>query len=115
MKKNRSDWDVPVEVVGLLTTVFFLPVIAVLAFCLLPAITAVTKGNPFHLYLWGLMSGAFGVTALFRARWPLYRQGRFWTFGPRELDQRHVRLYWVAHTFILVSIFLLVMVWFRTR
>jgi hypothetical protein len=115
MSKKQSDWYLPEEVLGLLSTLFLVPAIAVLAGLLFPVVEALANGNPFRLFLWGLASGAFGITLLFRARWPLYRQHRFWIFGPRELDQKHRRLYWVAHTFVFISITLLVIVWFRVR
>jgi hypothetical protein len=51
---------------------------------------------------------------LFIARLPLYRQRRFWTFGPRQLDRKHRRFYWLANTAVVVSVLLLLLVLLRT-
>jgi hypothetical protein len=115
VSKKQSNWHLPEEIVGLLSTIFLVPAIALLAGLLLPIVTTLTNAEPFRLFFWGLMSGIFGIGILFRARWPLYKQHRFWTFGPRELDCSHRRLYWTAHTFVLISIVLLLIVWFRVK
>ena len=115
MSKKQSDWYVPAEVLGLLGTVLLVPAIAVLAGLALPIIFKLENAEPFQLFSWGLSSGVFGITVLLRARGPLYRQRRFWTFGPRELDRKHRILYWIAHVFTLTSVTLLVIVWFRLR
>ncbi len=115
VSKKQSNWHLPEEIVGLLSTIFLVPAIAIIAGMLLPIVTTLTNADPFRLFLCGLAFGAFGVVVLFLARWPLYQQRRFWTFGPRELDRSHRRLYWIAHTFVFVSIVLLLIVWFRVK
>ena len=115
MNKKRSDWYLPEEVLGLLSTMFLAPAIAILVGVLFPIVMALENGDPFRLFLLGLVLGVIGIGFLFRARWPLYCQHRFWTFGPRELDRKHRRFYWLAHTFIFASVALLVVVWFRVR
>lgn len=114
MSKHRSDWYIPGEALGVLCTVLLVPAIAVLAAAIFPVVSALRSGAPFQLYLWGVVFGIFGIIGLVRARWPLYRQRRFWTFGPRRLDRMHRRLYWVAQACILVSTALLIIVWLRT-
>ena len=115
MSKKRSDWYLPEEVLGLLSTIFFVPAIAVLAALLLPAITFLHVADVTRLFSLGLRAGISGIALLFFARLPLYRQRRFWTFGPRELDRFHRRLYWLAYLFVIASILFLVIVWFRVR
>ena len=118
MSKKRPDWYLPEEVLGLLSSIFFLPIIAaiaVLTSMLLPSITTLQRVDLTRLFAVGLAAGICGVIFLFFARLPLYRQRRFWTFGPRELDRFHRRLYWLAYLFVLASIGLLVIVWFRLR
>jgi hypothetical protein len=51
---------------------------------------------------------------LFLARLPLYRARRFWTVGPRQLDRKHRRYYWLAYVAVTVSLLLLWIVWLRT-
>jgi len=115
MSKRRSDWHLPEEVLGLLSTLFLVPAIAVIAGLLLPAITTLRSVDVTRLFSVGLAAGAAGAVLLFFARLPLYRQRRFWTFGPRELDRFHRRLYWLAYFVVLASISLLGIVWFRVR
>jgi hypothetical protein len=115
MSKKQSDWCIPEEVLGLLSTIFLAPGIAVLTSLLFPAIEALHSANITRLFAVGLGVGTSSIVLLFFARLPLYRERRFWTFGPRELDRNHRRLYWLAHLFLVASIIFLVVVWFRLR
>ena len=115
MSKKRSDWYLPEEVIGLLSTLFLVPAIAVLAGLLLPSITTLQRVDVTSLFSAGLAAGVLGVALLFFARLPLYRQRRFLAFGPRELDSFHRRLYWLAYLVVLASIGLLAIVWFIVR
>ncbi|MEI7807069.1 MAG: hypothetical protein WCJ07_01150 [Verrucomicrobiota bacterium] len=118
MSKKRSDWHLPEEVPGFLSSIFFMPItaaIAVLAAMLLPSVTSLRDIAITRLFWIGLATGIFGTILLFVARFPLYRQKRFWTTGPRELDGFHRRLYWLAYLAVLGSIGLLVIVWLRLR
>lgn len=115
MNKKRH---LPEEVLGFLSSIFFMPlvaVIAILASMLLPPITTLRRVDVTGLFAVGLAAGVIGIIFLFFARLPLYRQRRFLTFGPRELDRFHRRLYWLAYLFVLASLGLLVIVWFRVR
>lgn len=56
----------------------------------------------------GFASAIIGVVLLFLARLPLYRQGRFLTIGPRDLDESHRRLYFWAYRFLIPSVCLLI-------
>jgi hypothetical protein len=118
MSKKRSDWYLPEEVLGFLSSIFFMPIVAAIAMLtamLLPSITTLQRVDVIALFSVGLVAGVCGIILLFFARLPLYRQRRFLTFGPRELDRFHRRLYWLAYLFVLASIGLLVIVWFRVR
>jgi hypothetical protein len=118
MSNKRSDWHLPEEVIGFLSSVFFMPVsavIALLAATLLPSITSLRGMVLTRLFWIGLAAGIVGTVLLFLARIPRYRQRRFLTFGPRELDRLHRRLYWLAYLVVFVSIGLFVVVWFGIR
>jgi hypothetical protein len=115
MSKKRLEWHLPEEVVGFLSTIFFVPAIAVIAALLLPVISSLHSADVAKLFFSGLGAGACGIILLFLARLPLYRQRRFWAFGPRELDRFHRRLHWLAYFFLIASILFLVTVWFRVR
>jgi hypothetical protein len=118
MSNKRSDWHLPEEVLGFLSSIFVMPIIAaiaMLAAMLLPSITSLRGVVITRLFWIGLAAGVFGTVLLFLARVPLYRQRRFWTFGPRELDRFHRRLYWLAYLVVIVSVGLLVIVWLRLK
>jgi hypothetical protein len=66
------------------------------------------RGDPTMLYV-ALVVAAVGVVLLFMARLPLYRERRFFTFGPGALDQRHRRLYRWAYGFIAAGVVLMVL------
>jgi len=118
MNNKRSDRHLPEEVLGLLASIFFMPAIAVIGLLtatLLPSVTSLRGEVITRLYWVGVAAGVFGIVLLFLARLPLYRQRRFWTFGPRELDRFHRGLYWLAYLVVLVSIGLFVIVWLKLR
>ena len=58
---------------------------------------------------------AVGITLLFLARLPLYRQRRFFSFGPQSLDAQHRRLYWRGYGFVAISIFLFLLLFALLR
>jgi drug/metabolite transporter (DMT)-like permease len=117
MSNKRSDRHLPEEVLGFLGSIFFLPAMAVILITatLLPSVTPMRGEVITRLYWVGVAVGVCGVVLLFFARLPLYRQRRFWTFGPRELDRFHRRLYWLAYLVVLVSIGLFAIVWLGSR
>jgi hypothetical protein len=53
--------------------------------------------------------GIIGIVLLFLARLPLYRQKRFFVFGPKHLDAAHRKLYQAAYAFVWISVFLLLL------
>jgi len=56
------------------------------------------------LFWFALAAALIGIVLLFIARLPLYRQGRFLTFGPKALPQDHRRIYWIAYVFIIAGV-----------
>ena len=114
MNREPSNTHLPEEVLGLLASIFFLPAVAAVALLtamLLPDIASFRRVGSTSLFAVGLLAGICGIVLLFFARLPLYRQHRFFTFGPRCLDGCHRRLYWLAYLFVLASIALLGFVW----
>ena len=115
MSKRNSDWYVPPEALGLLSTLLLVPSIAVLAGILLPIVARLKTADVVALYGIGVGVGVVGAVLLFAARVPLYRQRRFWRFWPRCLDRKHRRIYWLAYGFVSAGLLLLWVVWLRTR
>jgi len=58
-------------------------------------------------YLGALCLGAAGIGLLFYAKLPLYRQRRFFTFGPRALPQQRRPFYRWGYRCALFSVVLL--------
>ena len=114
-KSPYPDWYVPPE----LGCFFMLPsqiVILILSsYIVFPLINELKSGDAVRLYSAGLGCGVIGIVLLFFARLPLYRQRRFWTVGPRELDRFHRKLYKLAYVFVVLSILLLLVVWARVK
>ena len=119
MSKKRSDRHLPEEVLGFLSTIFFLPAVAVIGILgtmlFLPSITTLQPVDTTKMFLIGLAAGVVGSVLLFFARLPLYRQRRFFTFGPRELDRLHCFLYWLAYLFVVASVVFFGVVWLSLR
>ena len=115
MSKRNSDWYIPPDLLALLGMFFVLPGIAVLATILLPLVARLQTANLRALYGFGLGAGVVGAILLFAARLPLYKQRRFWTVGPGQLDPKHRRLYWLAYIFFAASLLLFAAVWLRTH
>lgn len=53
-----------------------------------------------HFIYTALALGVLGALLLFFARLPLYRQGRFFTLGPKALSAHHRKLYFAAYALI---------------
>jgi hypothetical protein len=115
MEKKSSNWYVPPDILAH----FALPLIAIticlLAGVLLPLESDLKNGDAFKTYFAALGLAGVGIILLFLARLPLYRQGRFWTVGPRQLDKTHRRLYWLAYLFVLAGLGLLALIWLIMR
>lgn len=114
MSKRDSNWYVPSDWLWHLGMFFMIPCIAILAGVLLPVVARLQTTDIGLLYGVGVAAGIFGVLLLFVARLPLYRERRFWTFGPRQLDAKHRRFYWLAYIGVGVSLLLFWIVWLRT-
>ena len=112
MNKRDPDWCyVPPDALALL----LIPFVALLAGVLLPVVARLKTTEVGTLYGIGVGAGILGSVLLFLARLPLYRQRRFWTLGPRQLDRKHRWFYWLAYACIAGSLLLLLVVWLRTR
>lgn len=80
---------------------------------LLPVLDRLRSPDLEILYGCGVGAGALSVVFLFLARLPVYRQRRFWTVGPRELDRKHRCFYWLAYGLLTISLLALAIVWAR--
>jgi len=111
MNLARSRSGVPKDswfLMVLIAFLFGLPVCGMAAGCLLPVVAGVRQGDLTLFYI-ALGCALVGVTLLFCAKWPLYRQGRYFTFGPRPLPPPSRPIYRLAYAFIAASLVLLLL------
>ena len=107
MSKRNSDWYLPPDWRLLLGWHFVLIFVGLLASIFFPLLANLKTADVRALYAYGLGAGFIGIALLFAARLPLYKERRFWTIGPRQLDRKHRRIYWLAYLFIAASLLLL--------
>jgi len=115
MSKKQSDWHIPADWVALFFIYFGVPLIAIGASCLLPSLNFLKTRDTVVLFYAALGAGSLGSILLFFARLPLYRQHRFWTFGPHELPAFNRKLYWLAYLFVVASALLFLSIWLRVK
>jgi hypothetical protein len=108
MRPTRSDWNIPPDWLLLFGPYVIFVAIAVLTALLLPALRAARYGNPSLLYA-SMAFATTGIILLFFARLPLYKQRKFFSFGPRALPQLHRKLYWAAYVFICIAVVLILL------
>jgi hypothetical protein len=94
--KNRicKDWIWPppdqcVGIWGLLT----IALVGIFTTCVLNFFTRLTGMPWIYCYFIGIGIAALGVGLLFYAKLPLYRERRFFTFGPRALPEERGLFY----------------------
>ncbi|HXR04278.1 MAG TPA: hypothetical protein VN836_06175 [Verrucomicrobiae bacterium] len=115
MSGKRSNWYIPPDWAFLFGLWVIIPATVILAGASLPVLSRMKTADVFDLYWGGLGFGFSGIVLLFFARLPLYRQRRFWTFGPSTLSGFHRKLYYLAHTAIVAALLLLGAVWLRVK
>ena len=110
--KQSDDWRfIPPDLAAALVLVA-LPV--VLTYLLVGLSFAKRFGDPLLLH-WAVFLGALGVALLFIARSPLYRERRFFAFGPCGLTGVHRKLYCLAYMFVVPSFLVLALLFAFVR
>ena len=87
MKREPSDWCFPRDWLLILSWHFVILRITLVAGFLLPAVSVARHGGDSMLLYVGFALSIIGVVLLFVARLPLYRQHKFFSFGPREFAE----------------------------
>jgi hypothetical protein len=102
MSERGSNWNVPADWLWHFGIFFTVGCSTLLASLLLPVVARLKTADITNLYGCALGVGFLGIVILLLARLPLYRQHRFWSFGPRHLPRKHRLFYWLAYATILV-------------
>jgi hypothetical protein len=101
-KHNKADdWYFPPDLAAALAPIVC-SIILLLAVCGISWVSAVA------LFRLALFLGGIGVTLLFVARIPVYRQRRFFSLGPGAVSGIFRKIYCVAYIFIVPSILFLI-------
>jgi hypothetical protein len=115
VSKKSSDWYIPpdwaFQLFGWVSIFLSLALVSILS----SGLNQLQAANIFYLFWSGLGLGALGIILLFSARLPLYRQRRFFTFGPKALPAFHRKLYWLAYAAVVAGVLLLGVVWLRIK
>jgi hypothetical protein len=115
MSKKSSDWYIPPDWLAQFSLLLIILTITILPSILLPVLSSLKAADALNLFYSGLGIGSLGIVLLFSARFPLYRQRKFLTFGPRELPASHRKLYWLAYLFVVACVLLLAVVWLKVK
>lgn len=98
-KKDSLAWYVPPEVAFQL----IMPLAMLLVSLFASALLAIDLRSPTFVVV-GLAVSLLGAILLFVARLPLYRQRRWFSFGPKHLTGTHRRLYFAAYVCLSVGV-----------
>jgi hypothetical protein len=108
MRYGNSDWDIPKDWQAHLALQFGLPVILLTMGIFVPAMVNARQGD--LTLLWVAVAFAVtGVALLFFAKLPLYRQGKYLTFGSRAMPRGRRIAYRIAYGFIGASLLLMLL------
>lgn len=115
MKWDKSDWKFPQDMLFILA-LWAGPIIGVtFMVCFFHGIENARRGDP-TIYWIAFGLAVFGLALLSIAESPLYRHGKFLTFGSKELPEKYKGIYRIAYysTGVSVVIMLLMLVMLRT-
>ena len=91
-----------------------IPAVVVVRGILLPMLIGARQGNLMGLWI-ALASALAGVVLLFVAKWPLYRQGRYFTFGSKALAEERRWIYRIAYVLVSAGVLLMLKLWAAVR
>ena len=77
-------------------------IVLIIVGCFLPVVLSTRQGD-LRLFWIALVLAVTGLLLLFIARLPLYRQGKYFTFGSKALPEGRRRMYRIAYVFIGLS------------
>lgn len=108
MKWDKSDWRLPQDMLITFGFAIVLPATAILLAFFLPMLTEARRGDP-RLFWIGFSLAVIGMLLLFIARLPLYRQGKFFSFGVKTLSDKHKLIYRYAYRFIGIGVIIMLL------
>ncbi len=97
------------DIPGLLGYWLITPLIGILAAMILPTVNFARNRRLLEAFWITMAVAGVGVGLLFWARLPLYRQGKYFSFGSRALPPSSVPIYRAAYVLLIPSILFLVL------
>jgi hypothetical protein len=108
MKWDKSEWKISQDILFTLVLCAS-PIIGVTFLAsFFHGIANARQGNP-TIYWIAFSLAVFGLVLLFFAKLPLYRQGKFLTFGSKELPDKYKGIYRIAYYSIGVSLVIMLL------
>lgn len=114
MERNRSGGFLSKDWEFFIALELAIPAALVISGGLIPILAGARQGD-LTLFWIALASALVGIVLLFVAKWPLYRQGTYLTFGPKALPEPRRKAYWTAYAFIGVSLLTTLLLWAAVR
>lgn len=108
MRYDRSDWYFPKDWLGILGLQLAPVLVFLLAGGLVPAMVNARQGD-LTLFRVAAAFAVIGVALLFFAKLPLYRQGKYLTFGSKALPRGRRKVYRIAYLFIGAGLLLMLL------
>ncbi len=102
MNRDDAHWRIPRDWRVLLPLSFAPAMVGILIATILPVVARAREGDV-TIFPSAIAGALLGLGLLFLAKLPLYRQGRFITFGPGALPKWNRLLYAVAYVFLGLS------------
>ena|ERR1035437_6065969 len=97
------------DIPGLLGFWLITPLIGILAAMILPTVSFARNRHLVEAFWMALTVAGIGVGLLFLARLPLYRQGKFFSFGSRALPPSSIPVYRAAYVLLIPSVVFLLL------
>ena|ERR1700693_649741 len=97
------------DIPNLLGILVVLPLTAIITAMILPALSFVRSVHLIEAFWVTLIVAGIGVGLLFWARLPLYRQGKYFSFGSRALPPSSVPFYRAAYVLLIPSVLFLLL------
>jgi len=91
-----------------------IPATLLISGVLIPILAGARQGD-LTLFWIALALALVGIVLLFIAKWPLYRQGKYFSFGSKGLQESRRKVYWTAYVFIGVSLLTTLLLWAVVR
>ncbi len=114
MRRERSSGFLSKDWEFFIALELAIPAALVISGGLIPILAGARQGD-LTLFWIALASALAGIVLLFVAKWPLYRQRKYFTFGSKGLREPRRKAYWTAYACIGISLLTTLLLWAVVR